>query len=103
MLSFDLMHVTRVRVAVCRNRNPTGLEMIEESTERNELAGRDEKAAYQRPEFDVVSLALITLQGSGTGDDGGGKDSGDLETGNSDDEYDEDPMGDPWGSRGGGG
>ena len=91
-------------MAVCRNRNPTGLEMIEESTERNELAGGDEKAAYQRPEFDVVSLALITLAGTGTGDDGGGKDSGDfVQSEESDDEYDEDPMGDPWGSRGGGG
>lgn len=77
--------------------------MIEQSTEPKELAGGDEKPAYQRPEFDVVSLALITLAGSGTGDDPSGKAGGDFETGNPDDEYDEDPMGDPWGSRSGGG
>ena len=91
-------------MAVCRNRNPTGLEMIEESTERNELAGGDEKAAYQRPEFDVVSLALITLGGTGTGDDPSSKGASDVEPiPESGESYDEDPLGDPWGSRGGGG
>lgn len=78
-----------------------GHEMIEKAKELGQVDEDTGKLAYARPEFDVVSLTVITLAGTGSGTDGSNKVSDDFET---PDNYDEDPLEDnPWGSRGGGG
>lgn len=79
--------------------------MTEELIDRHESAETDDKASYEKPAFSVVDLALITLAGSPGVGDSKNENTGEVnEFIDDDDDYDEDdPMGDPWGSRGGGG
>ena len=79
--------------------------MTEESTETRETTDIGEKLTYQSPYFEVMSLAVITLAGTGTGGDVSGKFGDAFENGGSrgEGDYDDDPLDDPWSSRGGGG
>ncbi|TVS20131.1 MAG: hypothetical protein EA424_05535 [Planctomycetaceae bacterium] len=78
--------------------------MSDGSLDRNDLVEGENKVPYEIPEFSVVALSVITLGGTpGEGDAGKDEGADIVQGGSSDDEYDEDPMGDPWGSRGGGG
>lgn len=72
--------------------------------DKHDLDEGDDRAPYETPEFSVVSLSMITLGGTGGTGDSGNALTEELRVGTQDgldpvDEYDKDPLGDPWAER----
>jgi hypothetical protein len=80
--------------------------MTDGSVKTIDLPEDETRVPYEPPSFSIAALSVITLGGTLGSSDSGNTNTQDPPlpgTGVTEDGFDEDPLGDPWSSRGGGG